>query len=644
MTAHVTIAKDEERTLPIRDHDGLRSALLEANYHTMLMVYVQLSHDEAMLDRFAPFISSPYSMNPVAPPEDLQADLRGRLFDLLTQSPALEAQPLSHALMQKMMSINVAENVDEEYIPLLLEQMGFELPTPRSEKPERVAPPAGFKVLVIGAGMTGLVAAIKLAEAGYEHVVIEKNSDVGGTWFENVYPGVGVDTPSHFYSFSFEIYPEWNHYNPKGRDMQAYLLRVADKYKIRDRAIFNSKVVACIYNDETAIWDVTVRHKDGTETVHQANAIINGHGPINRWKLPKIPGLETFKGPKMHTAAWDNSVDLKGKDIVQIGTGASGVQLSPAIAPSAKHLTIFQRSRHWTLRNPEIGKAVPEGVKFALRHIPGYKEWFRYRVYWFAGDGLFANVVKDRSWNNQEESVSALNDGMRQFALGNLKQAFADRPDLFEKLVPDHPIFSKRITLDDGWWDCLKRDNVSFETRKIDHIVEDGVVLEDGAHVHADVLALATGFNLSKMQGDINIVGAKGASLDEMWGDEDPRSLLGITVPGFPNYFHTVGPNSAPNHAAGQNLVSETQINYIVECLDAVVAAGGKAIEPTREAFDAWNEQIDKRMEDMIWTHPKAESYYNNSKRRVYLSWPYRLVDYWNETRKPDLSQFTIHN
>lgn len=640
MTNSVIDIPDADRSLPIRDHDGLRIALAEANVPTLLMVYVQYTHDVGMLDRFAPFICSPYAQQPVSPPPELEADLRAKLFDLLTQSPPPEDRPLPPDLMRRMMSVNVAEPVDAEFVPMLLDQMGFEIPAPRLDQPGRKRP-AGFKVLVIGAGMTGILAGIKLAEAGYDHVIIEKNADVGGTWFENTYPGVGVDTPSHFYSFSFEINPEWNHYHPKGHDMQAYLLRVAGKYGIRDRTIFNTKVVSCRYDEQAGLWRVTTRHQDGTETVIDANAVINAHGPLNRWQMPNIPGLDSFAGPAMHTAAWDNDVDLTGKKVVMIGTGASGHQLAPAIAPIVDHLTIFQRSRHWVIRNPEIARTVSDGVKFALRHIPHYKEWFRFRVFWFAGDGLFINVTKDPNWQD-DMSVSAHNQTMRQFAQHQLQTALANRPDLYEKLLPDHPIFSKRILLDEGWFDAIQRDNVTVENRRIERVEPDGVVLDDGSKVQADVLALATGFNVSKMLGSLSVIGRDGADLGTIWGDEDPRSYLGVTVPGFPNFFYTVGPNSAPNHAAGQNLISETQIHYIIECLDAVVAAGAKAIEPTVEAFIDFNTRIDKRMQEMIWTHPKANSYYNNSKGRIFLSWPYRLVDYWTVTRQPDLTHFKL--
>jgi len=633
----------EQPRLPITDEAGLLQALREANLPTLLMVYVQHTLDEAMLDRFAPHIRSPYSRKPTDVPPELAQELREKLFTLLTTSPPPKAGPLPHALMRKMMGIGVGEPVDDEYLPLLLEQMGFERSQPRRDNPERPAPPSGFKVLIIGAGLTGMVASIKLAEAGYEHVIIEKNPDVGGTWYENRYPGVGVDTPSHFYSFSFEINTEWSDYYPKGHEMQDYFLHVAKKYGIYARTRFNTRVLSCVYDADTMLWQVSVIDAEGRQSVIAANAVINAHGVVNRWDLPDIPGLSSFAGPAMHTAGWDPTIELEGKHIIMIGTGASGHQFAPAVAPLAKRLTICQRSRHWVISNPMKAKVVKDGVKFALRHIPGYKEWFRFRVYWFTGDGLFVNVLKDPEWADHPHSVSAANDALRQHALQHLNTSLAERPDLIDKLLPDHPIFSKRIALDEGWLSTLKLPHVVLETQPIDHIEADAVIMQDGTRHPADVLALATGFNVARMLGDLSIIGRDGADLGTLWGAEDPRSYLGLTIPGFPNFFFAVGPNSAPNHAAGQNLVSEAQVHYIIECLDAVIAAGKRAIEPTQSAFDDWNAMIDERMEQMIWTHPKANSYYNNSKGRVFLSWPYRLVDYWTQMRAPDLAHFHLY-
>ena len=632
----------QERSLPLDDTAELRAALAEANVPTLLMSYVHMTHDAAMLDVFQNYIRPPYSTPATQIPDEYIEDLRAKLLEVLTTTGKAINEPPSDALMHRMMAVGVGEAVADEFVPLLYDQIGLKPPMPRNQVAGRKAPPTDFKVLVIGAGLTGLCAGIKLREAGYDYVTIEKNADIGGTWYENRYPGVGVDTPSHFYSYSFEISPEWKKYHPHGADMQTYLLHVAEKYDLRRDIRFNTMVTKLLFDDASATWKVTIRKPDGSEEVLTANAVINAHGPVNRWKYPDIAGLNDFQGPIVHTAAWDPAIDLKGKRVAVIGTGASAAQLVPAIAAEVGQLTVFMRSKHWVIYNPEIMDEVTDGVKFALRHIPFYREWFRFRVYWFAADGLFSNVLKDPEWPADSPAVSAINEGMRQYALAHLNHKFADRADLREKLTPDFPIFSKRIIIDGGWFDALKRENVALETDRIAQILPGGVRMEDGRELDFDVIICATGFDVANMMGNLEIQGRHGRNLRDEWGADDPRSYLGITLPGYPNYFLTVGPNSAPNHAAGQNLVSEVQIHYIIECLDTLVEKKARTIEPTQAAFTAWNAKIDERMEQMIWTHPKAQSYYRNSKGRVFLSWPYRLVDYWTATRAPDLADYVI--
>lgn len=643
MPGELAVADVDRPLEMLEDSPELARALREANVPTLLAAYVHLSHDAAMLERFAPHIRPAFSMEPTAIPDELADELRERMHRLLTAGEGLAQGEPSDALVQRIMSVSVGETVEDEFVDIVLDQCGFRPWIDRTQIEGRRAPPADFKVLVIGAGLTGMAAAMKLREAGYDYVVIEKNGDVGGTWYENRYPGVGVDTPSHFYSYSWEIWPNWNHYHPHGADMQRYMLEVADKYGIRGNIRFDTKVEALVYDEASGLWTVTVRKADGTSEDILANAVINGHGPVNRPKWPDIAGLGDFQGQVVHTAAWPADLDVAGKRVAVIGTGASSAQLAGAIAPTVKELTVYQRTQHWVIFNPEIAHEVEDGMKWALANIPHFKEWFRFRVYWAAADGLFGNVLKDPAWEGNDLAVSATNDAMRQYALMYMQSKFADRPDLVEKLTPDFPIFSKRIILDNGWFDALARDNVHLENQGIARVLANGIEAKDGSVFECDIIVCATGFNVAKMTGDLSIKGVGGRDLGEEWGDEDPRSYMGMCIPGYPNYFHTVGPNSAPNHAAGQNLISECQVNWIIEALDRVVATDSKAFEIKQESFDAWNRKVEARMPEMIWTHPKANSYYNNSKGRVFLSWPWRLVDFFNETRRPAEDSYHLH-
>ncbi len=627
---------------PLADGPELARALDEANVPTLLAAYAYLSHDLDFLESFAAHIRPAFSYPPTEIPEALADELRLKLRRLLATGEGLARGEASDALVQRIMSVTVGEPVEDEFIELVYDQCGFRPWVDRSKQPDRPASSAEFKVLVIGAGMTGMAAATKLREAGYDFVVIEKNAEVGGTWYENRYPGVGVDTPSHFYSFSWEIWPDWQHYHPHGADMQRYMTGVADKYDMRRDIRFNTTVESLVWDEKACTWTVTARNADGSTEALVVNAVINGHGPVNRMKMPDIAGLSDFTGPVVHTAAYPADLDVKGKRVAVIGTGASSAQLCGAIASEVAQLTVYQRTKHWVINNPEIAHEVSEGMRWALGNIPTFKEWFRFRVYWAAADGLFSNVLKDPAWADNMLAVSEGNEMTRQYALSYMHQRFADRPDLIEKLTPDFPIFSKRIILDNGWFDALARPNVHLENQAIARILPNGIEAKDGSVFDCDVVICATGFNVSQMVGNLVIKGVDGRDLGEEWGAEDPRSYLGMCVPGFPNYFHTVGPNSAPNHAAGQNLISEAQVNWIIEALDRINEAGARAFEVEQDAFDAWNRKVDARMPEMIWTHPRANSYYNNSKGRVFLSWPWRLVDFFNATRRPETGSYRL--
>ncbi|GAB5453360.1 MAG: NAD(P)/FAD-dependent oxidoreductase [Halioglobus sp.] len=625
-------------TLPIQDHEQLRAAMAHSDVAPLLMVYTHFARDEAFLAQFAPYVSSIFDPEKQAP-EAMVKELHDRLFQLLTQTPPPADESPDSELLQKMLSTAVAEPVSEEFVPMLLEQMGFNPPEMRAERAGREAPNDDFKVLVIGAGLTGLLAGIKLQQAGYAFEVIDKNPEIGGTWWENTYPGCAVDTPSHFYSYSFELNPDWSHYTPNGPEFQRYLLAITEKYQLRNRIVFNTQVTECAFDEARGIWRVTVEDAAGSRVI-EANAVINAHGPLNRWKYPAIKGLQEFGGKLMHTAAWDHSVALEGKRVALLGTGASGVQVGNAIAGDVAQLTVLQRSRHWLMPNHYI--EVPEPVRWAQRHIPHYAQWLRFRAYWFAADGLFENIRIDPDWPHPERSISALNDAVRDYCMQNYETKLANRPDLLAKLVPDYPVFGKRIVMDINWLENLCRDNVSLEDTAIDHVEKDAIVLVDGRRIEVDVIVCATGFDTANMVGTMEVIGRNGRNLRQEWRD-DPRAYLGVAIPGYPNYFLTVGPNSAPNHAGGQNITSESQIHYILECLELLRNNRAATLEPTKPACDRFNAEVDEALQALIWLHPSApQSYYKNASGRNIMSCPYRLVDYWWMTRTPNPDDFEL--
>jgi 4-hydroxyacetophenone monooxygenase len=634
---------DGHRPLPIADSPELRAALASADIHTLLMVYVHLTHDVATLEAFQAHIHPPFTNPDYEIPQDCINDLHEKLIHVLTAPGAAKAQDPSIDLMQRMMSVGVGEPVTDEFVPMVMEQGGFRRSPDRMERPGRTPPPPGFKVLVIGAGLTGILASIELERAGYDHIVIEKNEDVGGTWWKNRYPGVGVDTPSHFYSYSFEVTPEWSHYRPRGADMREYFRAVAKKYDVYRNVRFKTVVHSLIFDEDKAVWNVTVENLDtGKREVIEANAVFNAFGTTDRWQLPDIPGIETFNGIITHSAGYDETIDLKGKKVAVIGTGASAAQIVSTIVQDVDELVVFMRSRHWMMNSTEATKEVPEPVKWAMRHIPYYREWFRFRVFWFAADGLYKHVVKDPTYPIDGIAVSAVNEGLRQFALSHMHSKLEGRPDLIEKLTPDFPIFSKRIVMDAGWYDALVQPKTTLEITPIAEISPDGIRTVEDKSYELDVIICATGFKTAPLVQELEIKGRGGYDLAVDWADEEERAYLGTLIPGYPNYFLSTGPNIGPNHAGGLNVVSESQVHYMIECLDHMIAAGARTIEVTEDAFARHNDRIDDQMTRMIWTHPKSKSYYQNSKGRPVEPWPFRLVDMWNELRSPIPQDFRL--
>jgi 4-hydroxyacetophenone monooxygenase len=334
--------------------------------------------------------------------EDDKAEVRRLALDVIRSyrdgGCRLPAPP-DPELLREMMSWLVCEPVPEEYVPMMLEDM--ELDGTDARRVSFDAAPearAAFPVVVIGCGQSGLLAGIRLQEAGIPFTIIEKNPDVGGTWFENSYPGCRVDVGNHFYCYSFEPSDQWTEYFARQPEIQSYFSDVMHRHGIHDHIRWNTEVVSARWNDETSTWDVAIRSADGTEETLTARAVISAVGQLNRPNLPDIPGIETFAGESFHSARWDHSVDYRGKRVAVVGAGASGFQIVPTIAPDVAALTVFQRTAQWMFPNPNYHETVGPGVQWAMRHLPFYGRWYRFLLFWPGCDGGLAAARVDPDW------------------------------------------------------------------------------------------------------------------------------------------------------------------------------------------------------------------------------------------------------
>jgi len=628
--------------LPVPDVAALKQALLEADTPTLLMAYTHLSHDDELLEAFRPHIR-PVMFGANDIPEELEARLHAKLIDVVTApAPATADKPLPEPLMHRMLEVYTGEPVAPEYVPMLLEQSGM-TGVQGVDLAQRAPAPEGFKVLIVGAGLCGIAAGVRFQEAGYDYEIIERNDEVGGTWYHTNYPGLAVDTPSHYYSYSFELNANWRHYFTRGYNNQDYLLHTARKYGVRDRVTFGFDVVSAVWDADGKMWDVTIRStKDGSAQTRRVNAFVTAAGFLREPKPIDIPGHETYSGISMHSAKWQSDVSLEGLRIGVIGTGASSMQLSTSLAKIAKHLTVFQRLKRWVMPVPHLNAEVPEGAKWAMRHIPHYAQWYRLITYWWTSDGLYPSCVIDPEWPHPGRSVSAENDQLRERLLDYIDTQLADYPELKPKVTPDYPAGGTRYCMDAGWFDMLKMDHVELEDSGIERIVENGILTKDGRLIELDAIVYATGYT-GRIITAMHIEGVDGQTIEEIWRDPDEiKAHRGFMLPGFPNLFMIGGPGSVPGHGAGVNMLAENQANMILGCFDLMAKAGARAFEVKRESFDRYNDDADDQLRRMIWNHPSIRHRHATPKGRLLGYYPWRLIKAWEDSRRPDPSEYVL--
>ena len=554
--------------------------------------------------------------------------------------------PPDAALVQEMMTWLVCEPVPDEYVPMMFEELDLDGTDPRRVdwSPIDPAARADLPVVIVGCGMSGLLAAVRLGEAGIPYTVIEKNAGVGGTWFENQYPGARVDVGNHFYCYSFEPSDHWTEFFSQQPELQAYFQRVMERHGVEAHVRWDTEVERMVWDDEASSWSVSVTGPDGGDTL-EARAVITAVGQLNRPELPDIEGVDAFAGPSFHSARWDHDVDLTGKRVALIGAGASGFQIAPAIADEVAELHVFQRTAQWMFPNPHYHEAVDDGVRWAMRHLPFYARWYRFLLFWPSCDGGMAAARVDPEWDDGDRSISAMNDGARAMFTQWITDQVGHDPELLAKVVPDYPATGKRTLQDDGTWlRTLMRDDVELHREPIHRISPNGIVTANGetgdGETPVDVIVFATGFS-NKILWPMEVVGRDGVTIQDHWGGQ-PAAHLGISVPGFPNLFCMYGPGT--NLASGGSLIfhSECQMRWIEQCLQHL-AGGASTIEATKEATEDWFARTQAELDTMVWSHPSIEhSWYKSDDGRIYGLSPWRLVDYWGWTRAPDPADLHI--
>ncbi|PGG97248.1 hypothetical protein AJ79_09284 [Helicocarpus griseus UAMH5409] len=494
-------------------------------------------------------------------------------------------------------------------------------------------------VVIIGAGISGICTAINLLNNNiHNFVIVEKSGGLGGTWRDNKYPGCCCDINSHLYSYSFEQNPNWSRLYPGQEEMLRYLHTVAEKYKLFRYIRFNSSVKEARWDGEARKWKTAIEvtgSKDAEFADHytlNSDFLVSAVGQLNSPYYPSIPGIEEFQGKIIHTSRWDWTYDYKGKRIGIIGNGATAAQVIPSVAPDAAQLTVFQRTPNWLL--PRYDAAVWKPFRLLFKYFP-FSLW-KIRAWMMDFREAFFTVIQDQG------------SGWAAYAQKNsidmLKKQIPNRPDLWEKLVPNYPVGCKRVIVSDDYYPTFTRDNVTLETNPIEKITKNGITVEGGIEHEFDLIVLATGFRTVEFMHPIQLYGANGRALSDIWRD-GAHALYGVTVDSLPNFAMLYGPNTNLGHNS-IILMIESQAKYIHALISQVLEARQQgqslAIMPNPKRTVAFNEEIQETLGKTSFAHPNCRSWYKRADGKITNNWSSTVVEYQKTLSKVDWTDFIL--
>lgn len=636
-----------DRVAPIvASDDEIADAVRDADLPSLLAALSVLTGDEALIadDLQPPRSKMGASIKPQGGLTD-EAQVKARALSVhaLIAYRDRGSPPPNPATLQLERAMKfLARGAGVEYLPLLKHELALprDLGAPGWRKQES-APDREFSVAVIGAGLAGIAASYRLEQADVSYKVFEKNPDVGGVWWENVYPGCRLDTPNFAYSYSFAQKQDWPEQFSRQSEIQNYVSTVADATSVRKHIAFETEVVAMVYDDAAAHWQIETRDKNGCVRKETFDAIITATGQLNKPAYPDIVGLESFGGQMLHSARWPAGLDVRGKRVAVVGTGASAYQIAPAIVDDVAQLLVFQRNPPWMLPTPNYHEEIKPGMAWLLRHVPYYGRWFRFWQFWIAAEGRLPLVEVEPGWDHPI-SVGRANEELRLECIEHLKAQLSDRPDLLEKMTPTYPPGAKRMLRDNGVWAAaLKQPHAQLITDGILRIEEKGIVTTDGALHEVDIIVMATGFQTSDYLAPIKVIGRDGKNLHQWWAG-DCRAYLGITMPGFPNLFMTGGPTTGVVVNGSAIFSAECAVEYALSAIGGLLSGGYAAMDVRQAPFDAFNEWVDAGNLTKAWGVAKTTNWYKNRFGRASQTWPFSLLEYWRLTEKANLADYEM--
>lgn len=492
----------------------------------------------------------------------------------------------------------------------------IKLPNPYVSKKMKV----DFPIVIVGTGFAGLCMAIQLKRAGVEtFTILEKQTDIGGTWRDNTYPGAACDIPSHMYSFSFELNPEWTRMYPRQKEIYDYMQACVEKYDLRNHIEFNRELIGADFEESSGFW--TVHTKQDQD--YSAKVLVNGLGPLNRENIPSFKNRDAYKGPAFHSSRWDHGVDLKDKRVAIVGTGASAIQIVPEVAKVAKQFHLFQRTAPWILPKPDREFSQEERNKF--KKSTGAMRRLRNKIYW--QNELFAvGFALNPKFMKYGE----------KFALSYLEKKVRD-PELREKLTPKFTMGCKRVLLSKTYYPALQKDNAEVVTDVIEEFTETGIRTVDGQLREVDVVIFCTGFHASEFPAWLRVKGIGGKDLMDEWQNTGPEGYFGMSTPDFPNAYLLVGPNTGLGHNSIIFMI-ESQVKYILQCIHRIADKNLRYLDVKEDVTSKHNERLQERLSKKVWAD--CQSWYLTEEGKNTTLWPGFTFEYWLRTSRVKFAAF----
>jgi cation diffusion facilitator CzcD-associated flavoprotein CzcO len=480
---------------------------------------------------------------------------------------------------------------------------------------------ADVDVLIVGAGFSGLGLAVRLKQAGRNNfLIIEKGDEVGGTWRDNTYPGCACDIPSHLYSLSFEPKADWSRLYPPQPELYDYLKDIARRHGLYDHLRLKTRMEKAVWDEAAGFWRLTT---DKGEEI-TARALVSGVGALHIPSVPKLKGIEKFKGAAFHSAQWRHDYDLTGKRVAVIGTGASAIQFVPQIAPQVEKLTLFQRTAPWVL--PKIDGPIGPVQQFLFKNLPGYRVAFRALIYWI-------NEARALALVNNSRAIRIGEWYARRF----IGKHIAD-PVLREKVTPNYRMGCKRVLLANDYYPALARPNVEVVTEGVAEVKANAIVDAAGIEHPVDAIIYGTGFDVTDSLKNLPITGRQGLTIAEAWKD-GAHGYYGITVSGFPNFFIMLGPNTGLGHNS-QIVMIEGQISYVLSALEKMDAGKLRSLDLKPQVLAAHDRAVQDRLKDSVWQKGGCMSWYQDATGRNVTLWPGFTFDYVRQTREVKMDEY----